>query len=64
MSEIAIGISPQFEKQLIAAKVNGKPVDLNSQLTEDSEILFLKPGDPEGHEILLHSTSHIMAQAV
>jgi len=62
--EIAQAISPQFEKQLIAAKVNDKVVDLATVLNKDANIVFLKRTDPEAHEILLHSTSHIMAQAV
>lgn len=63
-SEIAQKISPQFEKQLIAARVNNRVVDLATELLEDSSIVFIKTIDPEAHEILLHSTSHIMAQAV
>ena len=63
-SEIAREISPQFEKQLIAVKVNDKIVDLATELTEDASLVFIKRTDPEAHDILLHSTSHIMAQAV
>ena len=63
-SELAQEISPQFEKQLIAARVNNKLVDLNAALAEDSVVVFLKRTDEEAHDILLHSTSHIMAQAV
>ena len=63
-SEIARAISPQFEKQLIAVRVNDRVVDLNTPLTEDAAIVFIKRTDEAAHEILLHSTSHIMAQAV
>lgn len=63
-SEIAQSISPHFEKQLLAAQVNGEIVDLATPITENSSIVFYKATDPEAHEILLHSTSHIMAQAV
>ncbi|NQV14857.1 threonine--tRNA ligase [bacterium] len=62
--EIAQAISPQFEKQLVAVRLNGQVVDLTTQITENSDINFIKASDPEAHEILLHSTSHIMAQAV
>ncbi|MCF7807758.1 MAG: threonine--tRNA ligase [Candidatus Marinimicrobia bacterium] len=62
--EIAQKISPQFEKQLIAAKVNDTVVDLKAELTDDADIVFIKRTDAEAHDILLHSTSHIMAQAV
>ncbi|MCF7824099.1 MAG: threonine--tRNA ligase [Candidatus Marinimicrobia bacterium] len=63
-SEIAQAISSQFEQQLIAAKVNDKLVDLNTAVTEDATIVFIKRTDEAAHDILLHSTSHIMAQAV
>jgi len=63
-SEIAQSISPQFEKQLVAANINDKVVDLATALTEDASVNFLKRTDAEAHDILLHSTSHIMAQAV
>ncbi len=63
-SEIAQAISPRFEQQLVAARVNDEVVDLATRLTEDSKIVFIKAVDPAAHEILLHSTSHIMAQAV
>ena len=62
--EIAREISPQFEQQLIAARVNEKLVDLSTALTEDASVVFIKRTDEAAHDILLHSTSHIMAQAV
>lgn len=62
--EIAQGINPRFEQQLVAVRINGQVVDLATELTENSTIVFIKAVDPEAHEILLHSTSHIMAQAV
>jgi len=62
--ELAAAISPEFERQVIAVKVNGQLRDISIPLTEDARIEFLRPSDPEGHEVLLHSTSHIMAQAV
>ena len=64
IADLAAQISPNFLNQLIAAKVNGKPVDLAYQVKDDSEVEFLKPDTEDGHEILLHSTAHLMAQAV
>ncbi len=48
----------------IAAKVNGSILDLSSPLTEDSKLEFISCDSTEGQDILRHSTSHIMAQAV
>ncbi|MCF7797519.1 MAG: threonine--tRNA ligase [Lentisphaeria bacterium] len=64
LAELAAQISPNFFNQLIAAKVDGKPVDLAYSLDRDAEVEFLKPDSEDGHEILLHSTAHLMAQAV
>ena len=49
--------------QAIAARVDGKVVDLSSPLiTKDAEPIL--PSSPEGLEVLRHSTAHLMAQAV
>lgn len=47
----------------IAARVDGKAVDVSSPLvTEEAEPIL--PSSPEGLEVLRHSTAHLMAQAV
>lgn len=51
-------------KEIIAAKVNGRLVDLNNRQSEDSDVELINISSPEGLEILRHSTSHLMAQAV
>ncbi len=66
------GISPKevfeslniFSKSIIAAKKDGKPIDLNTKLSEDCILEPIDIGSEEGEEILRHSASHIMAQAV
>ncbi len=50
--------------EIIAAKINGQPADLNTPVTEGPEIEWINASSPEGLEILRHSTSHLMAQAV
>lgn len=49
---------------VVAADINGKAVDLNSALTNSGRLGFISVRSPKGLEILRHSTSHIMAQAV
>lgn len=49
---------------VIAAKFNGQLVDLKQSLCENGDLEWLTPHDPEGKEILFHSTTHLMAQAV
>lgn len=49
---------------VVAAKVNGKLVDLSRRIENGVVVEFVKEDSPEGLEILRHSTSHLMAQAV
>jgi threonyl-tRNA synthetase len=51
-------------KNVVAAKVNGKIVDLNYTLDKASDIEFIDINSQEGLEILRHSAAHIMAQAI
>lgn len=48
----------------VAARLNGKLKDLRAPIEESGTLEPLNPETPEGLEILRHSTSHIMAQAV
>lgn len=49
---------------ILAARVNGRPMDLTAILNEDSTIEPLTFDTPEGREIYRHTSTHIMAQAV
>src|SRR5215210_2706695 len=51
-------------KNLVAAKVDGQPVDLNYSLEKDCAVGWISPESPEGLDVLRHSTAHLMAQAV
>ncbi len=50
--------------EVIAALVDGKPVDLAYRLEADAAIAPVTFDMPEGKEVYRHSSSHIMAQAV
>ena len=62
--QVAESISPRLAKEVIAAKVNDELIDLNRPLQGEVRLQLIKPEDPEGLEIIRHSTSHVMAQAV
>ena len=64
VADIAKSISEGLFQNSLAAKVNDQLVDLNFPLSENSDIELITYKSPEAHEILLHSTSHLMAQAV
>jgi threonyl-tRNA synthetase len=61
---IAEDISHGLAKQIVTARVNGKLVDLDHFIQEDSEIILYKFDSEEGREVYWHSTAHLMAQAV
>ncbi len=52
------------DKDLVAAKVNGKLVDLSHIVNEDATIEPVRIDSEDGIHILRHSGAHILAQAV
>jgi threonyl-tRNA synthetase len=51
-------------KDLVAARVNGKVVDLGRALDADATVEPVMAESPEGLEVIRHSTAHLMAMAV
>ena len=49
---------------VLAAKINGEPMDLSRPLEQDATIEPLTFESAEGREVYRHSSTHIMAQAV
>ncbi|MGC8718911.1 MAG: threonine--tRNA ligase [Thermodesulforhabdaceae bacterium] len=64
VKEVLKAFYDNWNPEWIAAKVNGYLVDLNRTLEEGGRIEPVSVRSPEGLEILRHSTSHVMAQAV
>ncbi len=62
--QIAESISPRLAKEAVAAKVNGELKDVTAPLSGEVALELIKPENPEALEILRHTASHIMAQAV
>jgi len=59
-----MGTKGDVSPSIIAVKVNGNLLDLSSPLLEDAKLDFISFDSTEGQNILRHSTSHVMAQAV
>ena len=57
-------ISKNLVKAAIVGEVNGTIVDLSSKLKDNDEVNILTYDDKKAVEVIRHSTSHIMAQAV
>lgn len=61
---LAALISKKLAKEAVAAKVNGKLVDLSQKLKEDDQVEIVIADSEEGIEIIRHSAAHVLAQAV
>jgi threonyl-tRNA synthetase len=59
-----IGSSHRTDGDIIAAKVDGRPVDLNRPVEQDCSLEWISIDSPDGLDVLRHSTAHLMAQAV
>lgn len=62
--DVATSISPNLAKAALAAKVNDKLVDVTFVIKEDASIRILTERDPEGLDVIRHSTAHLLAHAV
>ncbi len=64
VAEVAASIGPGLAKAAIAGKVDGKLVDMSYVIDRDATLSIVTDKDPEGLEILRHSTAHLLAYAV
>jgi len=64
VAEIAANICAGLAKAALAAKVDGRLVDLSTVIENDVSLTIITLSDPEGLEIIRHSCAHLMAQAV
>jgi threonyl-tRNA synthetase len=63
-ADLAAAIGPGLARAAVAAKVNGKIVDLSRPLAEGDEVQLLTKRDAEALEVLRHSAAHLMADAI
>ena len=64
VDEVAGGIGAGLRKAALAARVNGQLVDTSYVIAEDASLAIVTDRDPEGLEVIRHSTAHLLAQAV
>ena len=62
--EVASDIGPGLAKAALAGRVDGKLVDTSHVIEGDAELAIVTERDPDGLEIIRHSTAHLLAQAV
>ncbi|MDE2259882.1 MAG: threonine--tRNA ligase [Betaproteobacteria bacterium] len=64
VAEVAASIGSGLARAALAGKVNGRLVDTSAAITEDANVAIVTDRDPEGIEILRHSSAHLLAHAV
>ncbi len=64
VAQVVADIGAGLAKAALAAKINGRLVDTSTLIEEDVQLAIITERDPEGIEIIRHSTAHLLAQAV
>jgi threonyl-tRNA synthetase len=64
VAEVAQSIGAGLARAALAGKVNGRLVDTSFRIDSDAELSIVTERDPEGVDILRHSTAHLLAHAV
>ena len=64
VAELAQSIGAGLARAALAGKVNGKLVDTSYRIESDAEVAIVTDKNPEGLEIIRHSTAHLLAHAV
>jgi threonyl-tRNA synthetase len=64
VGEVAASIGPGLAKAALAAKVDGRVVDLSHRIEADAQLAIVTDKDADGLEIIRHSTAHLLAYAV
>lgn len=64
VAEVAASIGSGLAKAALAGKIGDKVVDTSYQITADSPLSIVTAKDPDGLEVIRHSTAHLLAYAV
>jgi threonyl-tRNA synthetase len=64
VAEVAQNIGAGLARAALAGLVNDQLVDLSFVIHEDSDLAIITDKNPEGLEVIRHSTAHLLAYAV
>ena len=64
VAQVAANIGAGLAKAAIAGKVDGRLVDTSYLIDSDAELAIVTDKDPDGLEVIRHSTAHLLAYAV
>ncbi|MBR0566178.1 threonine--tRNA ligase [Azoarcus sp. L1K30] len=63
VGEVAASIGTGLAKASLAGRVDGKLVDLSHRIESDAALAIITDKNPEGLEVIRHSTAHLLAHA-
>jgi len=64
VAEVAQSIGAGLARAALAGKVDGKLVDTGHRIERDATLSIVTDRDPEGLDMIRHSTAHLLAHAV
>ncbi|RZA15920.1 MAG: TGS domain-containing protein, partial [Proteobacteria bacterium] len=64
VAQVAGSIGTGLAKAALAGKVDGKVVNTSFLIEQDAELAIITDKDPEGVDVIRHSTAHLLAHAV
>ena len=64
VAQVAASIGAGLAKAALAGKVDGKVVDTSFLIDHDADLAIITDKDPEGLDVIRHSTAHLLAYAV
>jgi threonyl-tRNA synthetase len=64
VADVAASIGPGLAKAALAGRVDGRLVDTACPISTDANLTIVTDKDPDGLEIIRHSTAHLLAHAV
>ncbi|NIP72268.1 MAG: threonine--tRNA ligase [Gammaproteobacteria bacterium] len=64
VADVAADIGAGLAKAALAGRVNGRLVDTSHVIDRDAALDIVTDKDPDGLEVIRHSTAHLLAEAV
>jgi threonyl-tRNA synthetase len=64
VAEVAANVGPGLAKAALAGRLDGVLVDTSKLIEHDANLSIVTDKDPDGLEIIRHSTAHLLANAV
>jgi threonyl-tRNA synthetase len=61
---VAEAIGPGLARAALAMKLDGKLVDLSTEIDHDVSVVFVTRRDPDALEMIRHDAAHVLAEAV